>query len=193
MLGQLPTTLKINGKDYKIRSDYRNILRIFVALNSDELSDEEKTYVFLKRMYVDFPTIPKKDIEAAYEAAFAFIENNEHGSHKRQPRLVDWEKDEPLVFAAINKVAGKEIRAVEYLHWWTFLGYFQCIDREDTWGAVLTIRQKRARHKKLEKYESEFFNANREMCELESSTSRKKEADDFAKQLQRELLQGGEQ
>ena len=192
MLGQLPTTLKINGTDYKIRSDYRNILRIFIAFNSDELSDEEKAYIFLQRMYVD--QIPKNDIQAAYEAATAFIENHEHSSNKRQPKLVDWEKDEPLVFAAINKVAGKEVRAVEYMHWWTFLGYFQCIDREDTWGAVLTIRQKRARHKKLEKYESEFFNANREMCELTDSTHRKKEVDDFAKQLQRELLQqGGEQ
>ncbi len=188
MLGQLPTTLTINGTDYEIRSDYRNILRIFIAFNSDELSDEEKALIFLRRMYVK--PIKESDIVEAYNAACDFIENHEHSS-KHHPKLVDWEKDEALVFAAINKVAGKEVRSVEYMHWWTFLGYFQCIDREDTWGAVLTIRQKRARHKKLEKYESEFFNANREICELGSSANRKKEADDFAKRLQKELLEEG--
>ena len=66
---------------------------------------------------------------------------------------VDWEKDEQLIFAAVNHVAGQEVRALPYLHWWTFMGYFQSIDRDDLWATVLLIRQKKARGRRLEPYE----------------------------------------
>lgn len=187
MLGQLPESLNVNGTDYAIRSDYRNILRIFSVFNAPDLSDAEKALLFLRRMYVNFEAIPAGDYAAAYEAATQFIECNP-APEKKQPRIVDWEKDEQLMFAAVNKVAGMEIRAVEKMHWWTFMGYFQGIDKDDTWGVVLTIRQKKAKHRKLEKYETEFFNANRAMCELKETTDRKKEAVDFAQKLYEQLL-----
>lgn len=189
MLGQLPTSLSVNGIPRSIRADYRNILRIFSAFNSEELSDNEKATVFLKRMYVDFMDIPAEDYADAYKKATEFIECRIKPD-KPEPRLVDWDKDEQLIFAAVNKVAGREVRMPEFLHWWTFLGYFQGIDREDTWSFILLIRQKQVKHKKLEPHEREFFLANRSMCELTSRiTDRKKEADDFAEQLLHQLLQ----
>ena len=187
MLGQLPTKLNVNGVLRDIRSDYRNILRIFTAMNAKELKDEEKVLICLRRMYTHFDDIPKSDYKAAYEAAVAFIECNTK-EKKERPPIVNWDKDEQLIFAEVNKVAGQEIRAVPYLHWWSFLGYFQCVDQNGTWGFILTIRQKRAMHKKLESHESEFFNANRELCEVGEYVSPKDQAQDFALQLQKELL-----
>lgn len=187
MLGQLPTKLTVNGVPREIRSDYRNILRIFTALNAKELKDEEKTLICLKRMYPDFVNIPRSDYTAAYKAAVSFIECNTRDSKDRPP-VLNWDKDEQLIFAEVNKVAGQEIRSVPYLHWWSFLGYFQCVDQDGTWGFILGIRQKRALHKKLEKHESEFFNANRELCEVGEYVSPKDQAQDFALQLQKELL-----
>lgn len=187
MLGQLPTTLNVNGKDRKIRADYRNILRIFSAFNSRKLNDNEKATVFLRRMYVDFFDIPPEDYAEAYKTALEFIECKNRPD-KPQPRIVDWDKDEQLIFAAVNDVAKQEVRAVPFLHWWTFLGYFQGIDKENTWAMVLTIRQKQAKHRQLEKWEREFFVANRTMCELNTPDERKNDVDDFAKRLVEELL-----
>lgn len=172
MLGQLPQSLDVCGKDYAIRADYRNILRIFSAFNDPDLSDSEKVYVCLKRLYADFETMPRQAYGEAYKAATAFMECNFH-SEKNDPKTVNWEKDEQLIFPAINKVAGTEVRAVSFLHWWTFLGYFQNIDHEDLWGFVLTLRQKRARGKKLEKHEREFWRANREICEVKETAASK--------------------
>ncbi len=39
-------------------------------------------------------------------------------------KVMDWEQDEPILFPAINQVAGCEVRSVPYIHWWTFVGYF---------------------------------------------------------------------
>lgn len=167
MLGQLPTTLKVNGKDYEIKTDYRNILRIFTAYSADDLTDQEKVYICMRRLFVALEKLPRGDYEEAYKAAVRFIECN-MSNDKPSPKVVNWEKDEQLIFPAINKVAGMEVRAVPYMHWWTFLGYFQAIDREDIWGFILTIRQKRAKHKPLEKHEKEFFNANKDLCTVET-------------------------
>ena len=167
MLGSLPQTLNINDKDYNIVTDYRNVLRIISAYGDPELKDSEKAYVCLRRIFGDdFYKIPTSDYEEAIKAANAFIECGEHDD-RPSPRVVNWEKDEQLIFPAINKVAGAEIRTLPYLHWWTFLGYFQNIDAEGTWGFILTLRQKKAKGKKLEKYEKEFWNANRLLCAID--------------------------
>ena len=190
MLGMRPQTLNINGRAYKIRSDYRDILQIIAAFGDKELSDEEKAYVCLKRLFIAMESIPKSDYQDAYEAAVTFIECH-ISDRKPSPKVVNWEKDEQLIFPAINKVAGMEVRAVPYMHWWTFLGYFQSIDREDIWGFILTIRQKRAKGKKLEKYEKDFLNANRDICEVEFREEKVTTEDSLAKMFNELLKNGG--
>ena len=190
MLGMLPQTLNINGRAYKIRSDYRDILQIIAAFGDKELSDEEKAYVCLKRLFIAMESIPKSDYQDAYEAAVTFIECH-ISDRKPSPKVVNWEKDEQLIFPAINKVSGMEVRAVPYMHWWTFLGYFQSIDREDIWGFILTIRQKRAKGKKLEKYEKDFLNANRDICEVEFREEKVTTEDSLAKMFNELLKNGG--
>lgn len=190
MLGMLPQTLNINGRAYKIRSDYRDILQIIAAFGDKELSDEEKAYVCLKRLFIAMESIPKSDYQDAYEAAVTFIECH-ISDRKPSPKVVNWEKDEQLIFPAINKVAGMEVRAVPYMHWWTFLGYFQSIDREDIWGFILTIRQKRAKGKKLEKYEKDFLNANRDICEVEFREEKVTTEDSLSKMFNELLKNGG--
>ena len=191
MIGQLPKALKIHGKEYKICSDYRNILRIIQAYNDKDLSDQEKVFICMARLYKNPEEIPKdKDTYTeAFKAATEFIEC--HMSNDRpSPKVVNWEKDEQLIFPAVNKVAGMEVRAIEYMHWWTFLGYFQGIDRDDIWGTVLTIRQKKAKGKTLEKYEKEFYAANRNLCSMEIAEEGQT-PEDAMKAIYEQLLKEG--
>ena len=81
------------------------------------------------------------------------------------PRTMDWEQDAGLIFSAVNRAAGFEVRSAKYIHWWTFVGYFMEI-KDSTYATVLGLRGKRARGKKLEKGEQEFWNQNRGICEL---------------------------
>lgn len=165
MLGDLPRTLDVGGQTYRIRTDYRSVLRIIAALADDELMDAEKAYVLLRQVYIDFDRIPADKYVEAYEKACGFIACGQPDTDRKQPQVVNWIKDEQMLFPAINKVAGREVRAAEYLHWWTFMGFFHGISSEDTYGYVLMLRQKKARGKKLEKHEQEFWDNNRQMCE----------------------------
>ena len=57
------------------------------------------------------------------------------------------------------------MRSAEYIHWWTFLGYFMEI-RDSAYAAVLKLRNKRARGRKLDRDEQAFWRENRAICEL---------------------------
>ena len=145
LLGSLPRTLDVNGRQFRIRSDFRSVLRIIAAFNDDELSNEEKIYVCLRQLYEDFNLLRPDDYTEAYDRAMWFINCGSEPKEKNSPKVVDWSHDEQLIFPAVNKVAGQEVRLTQYMHWWTFMGFFQSIDREDTYGYVLMLRQKRAR------------------------------------------------
>ena len=89
---------------------------------------------------------------------------------------MDWEQDESLVFPAVNKVAGQEVRNTEYMHWWTFMGYFMEID-DGTFSTVVGIRQKKVKGKKLEKWEQEFYRNNRKLCDLRKRYTEEEQAE----------------
>ena len=79
--------------------------------------------------------------------------------------MVDFEQDFKIMIPAINRVAGKEIRGIDDIHWWTFLGWFMEIG-ECTYSMVLTIRSKQAKGKPLEKYEQEFLSQNGDLVRI---------------------------
>lgn len=167
MIGQLPESLEIGGISYKIDADFRNILNIFVAFNDPELSNAEKCYICVKNLYDDFENIPPEHLQTAVNRAYWFVSGGDSMQKKSEgnSKLIDWEQDEFLIFSAVNKSAGFETRAVEFLHWWTFLGYFSAVG-ECLFSQVVHIRDKKARGKKLEKWENEFLCRNKELIEI---------------------------
>ena len=166
----LPVTAVVNGEEYDIRSDWRAILDIITAIDDPDLSEQEKVYTALFIFYRDFESIPIEDYQEAMIQLFSFIalgeSEEELKKEKKKPKLVDWEQDFNLIIGQINKVAGKEIRALEYLHWWTFISYYNEIDGDSTFARVVGIRDKKARGKKLDKEERAWYNRNRQLIDL---------------------------
>lgn len=179
MIGELPRTVEVNGTRYAIRSDFRDVLKIILAFNDPDLKDEEKIYICLFILYRNFYRIPKDDYEAAFKAALSFIDHDsgdQGDGAKPSPRIMDWEQDECLMFPAINKAAGFEVRSAKYVHWWTFLGYYMSIS-DGLFSSVLSVRLKKAKGKPLEKWEREFWNANKSICVLKTKLSEEEQAD----------------
>ncbi len=182
MIGLLPKQLNINGTDRAIWSDFRTALLIFVAWNDPELIEDEytheKTMAMLECLYCNFEEIPQEDYNEAIEKAVWFLDGGtEHQEDKTQPKKVmDWEQDEQFIFSTINKVAMCETRTLEYLHWWSFLGYFNEIG-EGMLSTVINIRKKLSTHKKLEKHEQEFYRENKAMIDLKVRLSEEEQAE----------------
>ena len=173
----LPKSVEIGGTKFEIRYDFRVILEIFEALNDPEMTERERAYVVLQMFYVDFESI--SDYNAALKELFRFTNRGElEDSAKRPPKLVSWEQDFQYIVAPINKVLGCETRAIEYdiesntggVHWWTFLaGYMEIGDC--FFAQVVRIRDKKAKGKKLDKSEQEFYRKNRDLVDIKTKYS----------------------
>ena len=183
-IGYLPQTLTVGGREWRIRTDYRNILRIFEAMNDRELEHEEKIYIMLYILYVDIDKMPAKLYREAAEQANWFIEAGQEEDTSEDVRKMDWKQDESIIFPAVNAVAGKELREEKQVHWWTFLGYFMEI-REGIFATVIHIRTKKLDGKKLDKWEREFYQKNKKICDLrvEKTEDEKKEEEEINKLL----------
>jgi len=166
MLGRLPKSIYIDGTEVKIRTDYRDILRVFEAFNDPELSDSEKWQVCVVIMLEDISLLYTLNQEKIMNEIDAFINFGTTDDGKIQSPLLNWEQDEHLIFSAINNVAKQEIRSLDYVHWWTFIGYFNCIG-EGLLSQVIHIRSKKSKNKKLDKHEEEFYKDNRKMIDLQ--------------------------
>lgn len=170
----LPTSLTIGGVGYPIMTDYRVVLDILQSFLDPSLEDDEKWLYCCDRLFDGLEKLPAKDYEEAVQAAARFIDADMANDGKPKPHLMDWQQDAPIIIPAINRVLGKEIRAVEYMHWWTFLGAYMEIG-ESLYSSVLGIRQKRARGKKLEKHEMEFYKENKALIDLKRACSGRSE------------------
>jgi hypothetical protein len=183
MIGVLPTTLSVNEVDRQIRSDFRVALNLFEALKDESLSDLDRAYLTIRTIYID--EIPDEDFEEAVRRAYWFISGGDIPKSKPSPvPLIDWKHDESIIFPAVNKAAGQEVREVQYMHWWSFLGYMGEIG-EGLYSTVINIRSKMANGKKLEKYEREFLNRNKDLIVLRTKEEQAaiEETEDFLKTL----------
>mgnify|MGYP005755037493 FL=1 len=188
----LPTSLEVDGREYEIRTDYRVILDILAAMNDPEIfepgmtEDEKKAeqvMTMLQILYIDFDIMPPENWQEAAKKACDFIDCGIKGDDKPKPRTMDWEQDAPIIAPEVSKVAGRDIRIGE-THWWEFFGYYMGIG-EGVFNTIVSIREKRRKGKKLEKWEQEFYRNNKALVNLKI---KKEERSEQEKEELRELF-----
>ena len=186
----------VDDAGYPIRTDYRNVLQLFEAFQDPELTVEEKWIVAVYLIFEDL--LCAEDVLAAIKNGFDingaakqiswFVSAGQPDKEVLELPTYSWDQDEQIIFSAVNKVAGKETRELEHLHWWTFLGYFMEI-RESSFMDIVGIRHKLNHGKKLEKHEKEFLSRNKELIRLEKPrTKEEQEQEDAYQALLDEVL-----
>lgn len=71
---ELPTSLNINGVAYTIRTDFRAIIDILIAMNDPDLDQQAKTFIMLQILYEEWQNIPFEDLTEACQKACDFID-----------------------------------------------------------------------------------------------------------------------
>lgn len=168
MFYTLPTALTVGGRSLSIDSDWRTALDCLEALHDVNLTNVDKAVVVLGLLYRD--PVPAEALEEALRQAMWFLSGGSERSGKPGPRLMDWEQDFPFVVSAVNRVAGREIRELPALHWWTFLGFYGEIG-DSTFAQIVRIRQMKAKHKKLDKADAQWYRENRDIVDLKTNYS----------------------
>lgn len=175
MIYTIPYTVDITYKDendeeqyIKIRNngDFRVVLDVIEALNDNELTEEERIRCAL---FIFYGEELKKitDYERAVKLMLEFINcGEEDAEESNKPVLMNWKHDFAYIVPPISRTIGYDVRLPDkFTHWWSFLGAYMEIG-ECTFSNIVSIRNKKAKGKKLEKWESEFYQENRKMIDL---------------------------
>lgn len=180
----LPETAEIGGKVYELNTDYRDILEILGYLNDQEKPEFMRWLIAIALFYEG--NIPQEHQSEAMQYLSSFISYGEIDDTKPSPKMIDWEQDALAIVSDVNKVAGCEVRRLPYLHWWTFLSYFQAIG-EGQLSTIVAIRDKLRRGQKLEKWEQDYYRENKSRIDFKKKYS----AEELAEQERlKKLLDG---
>lgn len=188
----LQKTVTVNDRIYHITNngDFRMVLDCFDALNDEEISEDARVLASFLIFYNEFNSIDdvyeleESEVEQLLIEMFKFFDcgQEESPGAKTSRPLIDWHKDEQLICAAVNNVANTEIRAIDFLHWWTFMGYYLSIG-ESVLATIVSIRDKIVKGKKLEKWEQEFKRDNPEYFIWKSTTIEDREMENLVKNI----------
>lgn len=164
----LPLTVENDGVLLKIRDkcDFRMVLQCIEALNDNELTDEEKAQCGVVIFYENYRDIknPQKAIDEMIKI-IAYDENPKQEENQKPP-LMDWNKDFNQIVQPVNRIMGYDVRMPDkYTHWWTFIGAYMEIG-ECTFSTIVSIRAKKQKHQKLEKWEEEFCREHPDLVNL---------------------------
>lgn len=192
----LQTKVTLGDRELTItnKGDFRMVLDCFNALNDEEISEDSRLLATLLIFYNEFNSVQdiyslsSEELEYIVTEMYKFFncgQTEPVGSPTSRP-LIDWAKDEQMICSAVNNVANTEIRSLEYLHWWTFMGYYMAIG-ESVMSTVVSIRDKLTKGKKLEKWEQDFKRDNPDYFNWRSTDV---EAREFEAQI-RELWNRG--
>lgn len=159
----LPVVLTVGGEERQIRSDYRAALDCFLALTDNELDNYNKAMELLDILYVD--ELPPELWQEAIEKALWFLNGGEAERKEKGKQLVSWTQDFTMIASPVSKIIGQDIRGMTYLHWWSFLSAYMSIG-DCLFAQVVSIRDKKARGKTLDKTDKEFYRRNKEIIDI---------------------------
>lgn len=162
---KFPTKIKVNDKILRINSDFRNCIKIIQAFEDEELFDEEKYLILIKRLYAD--EVEENDYEEAIIKGIKFLdlgeENKESNTNKR---LYSFIKDDNYIYTGIRQSHNIDLNSIDYLHWWNFVYLFLDIGQDCMFNQLIYYRQ-RKNEGKLTKDERKIYLSMRKILDLD--------------------------
>ncbi len=144
LIREPPISAVIQGKEYKIASDFRDMLELEAILNSDK-SDAEKGAEALQLFFGHIP--PNEETAVDYlgwffscgrEKESLQADKAETGTYKSP--VYSFSHDGELIYAAFLAQYGIDLQNVPYLHWWKFIALFNGLTKEHLITEVIHCR-----------------------------------------------------
>ena len=139
LVDQLPGWVSIDGKQYKLATDFHIGLRIILAFEDEDLTTFEKQSILLTLLY---PVIPE-NVEEAVKQGVKFLNGGEEPKESEEVglRLYSFTKDANFVFAAFRQTHNIDLEEVN-MHWWKFLALFMDMGSETTFCQLVSLRKR---------------------------------------------------
>ena len=163
---KFPTKIKVNNKILNINSDFRNCIKIIEAFEDEDLLDEEKYLILIKRLYID--EVEDEDLQEAIIKGIKFLDLGEENKNNEEnvKRLYSFTKDDNYIYTGIRQSHNIDLNSIDYLHWWNFVYLFLDIGQDCMFNQLVYYR-KRKNEGKLTKDEKKVYISMRKILDLD--------------------------
>lgn len=163
---KFPTKIKVNNKILSINSDFRNCIKIIEAFEDEDLFDEEKYLILIKRLYVD--EVEEEDLKEAITKGIKFLDLGEESKENEVniKRVYSFTKDDNYIYTGIRQSHNIDLNSIDYLHWWNFVYLFLDIGQDCMFNQLIYYR-KRKNEGKLTKEEKKVYISMRKILDLD--------------------------
>ncbi len=179
---KFPTKIKIDNDIYDINSDFRNCLKIIMAYEDEDLTESEKNYILLKRLYLQMPTNKEK----AIERGIYFLDcakEYKSSTNELTKRVYSFNKDYSYIYSAMKQTHDVDLENIDYLHWWKFVFLFMDVNKDCTFSYLVSLRDKKNKGK-LDKEEKKAWGQLREIVDLDYVREEEEEKNDFLRKYE---------
>lgn len=136
---RLPTKINVNGKVYRIRPYFNNVLFCMELYKDKSYSDEEKVYLSYKALVKNKKRISLFEKSIVLNNVFKMIfESEKKGNSKKS---FDFEQDAKYIYSGFMQAYGIDLfNSRNKLHWWKFNALFQGLPKETRIMQIIDIR-----------------------------------------------------
>lgn len=143
LVDDLPEAIEIDGAEYPISFDFRTGLQCILDMESNDLADDEKAFLLLRRIYGN--NIPE-DVNEAVRLAVKFLDGGKEPEElatasTNTGRVYSFEKDAALIYAAFQQTHGIDLQKAN-LHWWQFLALFHDLGADTAFCNIVNLRRR---------------------------------------------------
>lgn len=143
LIDLLPSSVKIDGAEYEINSDFRTSVLFSLLMEDNELTEEQKV---LQAVNLYYPVIPK-DIGKAIEQIKWFygcgkldkpIGNNKRKTNSK--KVFDFEVDANYIYSAFMSQYNIDLQDIGQLHWWKFKALLEGLKEDNKLSKIIQYR-----------------------------------------------------
>lgn len=189
LIDLVPTTVKIEDKDYEINSDFRTSILFELLMQDNELGEENKIIQALELYY---PTLPKNINEAIEQMLWFYrcgkdIAPGKGTGKGKSEQIYSYEYDDDYIYSAFLDQYAVDLQDIEYLHWWKFKAMFKAL-KED--NEIVKIMGYRAMDlsKIKDKEQKAYYKKMKELYKIPINKNEK----DKLEEINNILLNGGD-
>lgn len=130
----LPSAVVVGGRFYKIRTDFREWLKISDFWEKSDVSEQEKAMMLLS-VFQEMP--PANFTQDSMESLILFFRHDENPMTDSSPtkksteKILSWSYDAAYIYSAFLAVYRINLLEIPEMHWHVFLNLFNTLP-EDT-------------------------------------------------------------
>lgn len=151
LIDELPNSWEVDGEYFKLKTDYRQVLKFFNIMKNKEMDDNLKVHKILNLFFYKVPNSPK-----IWEFINYYVNAGETKEDNDNDRKVfDFDIDAGRIYSAFLQTYNINLCQVE-MHWFIFMELLQALPENTRLMQIIDIRSRKVNKSDSKEYVREL-------------------------------------